>query len=429
MAAIAPVIVGTDPRADVTDRVLSLEVSLTTDEVSQITLRLADPDFAMLRANYFQMRQPVTYLGKVFEIAAMEVTQGLRHEVSLSLRPQSIQQLKRDKNVTVAKGGGLSYVTEKARSVGLGLFMEYSAPVSTADSSTAASGSTSNTGQASATNADESAWDVIKRLAGDYQYTVFESDNKLFFASEPFMLGKFGIIGYGENPGFLSVPVIWNAEPNTNRIVQNYDVINGPPERASITLGNTGRLVQYLQEVLTKRAGQTITDQFGTFGASTFTAVTNLQKFTGLGGTGIVDIMTWNVVDSLASGISQVGPGVGFYYITPLGVPTLRKSDDAKEAATCSFQCERDQGKLLRPGMTIRIDGVPFFEGHYLVTNVSWSEGMTEPVQIEARTLVEPKPSGDGKNEELNRFRAALSWTGGGYANEVIGTPIWSLSR
>jgi hypothetical protein len=71
---------------------------------------------------------------------------------------------------------------------------------------------------------------------------------------------------------------------------------------------------------------------------------------------------------------------------------------------------------------------VPGFEGHYLVTDVSWTEGSSEPVSVSGRTLVEPQPSSDGKNEELNKFRAALSWNGGGFANNVIGVPIWSTS-
>jgi len=431
MPSIPPIVIGSNPNADISDRVSSMEVSLTADEASQLSLTVHDPGLEMLRANYFQMRQPVTYLGLNFEVAAMEVQQGNgQQQVSLSLRSRAIQTLKRQKNNQVGAGGGLTFVANKAREVGLALFMEYSSPVS--NSNAAASGSSktdkANTSQSSSGDANESAWDVIKRIAGDYKYIAFETDNRLFFCSEPFLLGKFGIAGYGENPGFISIPVIWNAEPRATRIVQSALPIIGPPERPTLRLGSTGRAVEYLQQVLSRRAGQNITDPLGTYGFSTQTALHQLQRFMGVGMTNEVGMLAWNLIDFLGSGLTVVGPDVSWYYITPLGVPTLRKSDDAYEAATFDFQVEREQGKLLRPGMTVRIDGVPFFEGHYLITQVGWNEGTIDPVQVSGRTLVEPKPTTDGKNDDLNRFRAALSWTGGGYANDVIGVPAWSVS-
>lgn len=417
-----------------------MSVSLTLDEVSQISIDIYDPNLDMLRANYFQIRQPVSYLGMIFEISAIEVSQDVKQKIALSLRPQATQILKRTKQGTIDVGGGLSFVSTKAKEVGLDLFMEYSSPKSNSNSEKSgantdkdptlvAPDSTTNVSQNSFLPVNQSAWDVIKKIAGDYVYKVCQVDNRLIFASEPFLLGKFGITGYGENPGFISTPVIWNSEPRANRLVQNYEPIIGPPERPILSVGSSGRSVEYLQSVLSKRAGQTITDEYGYFGQSTLAAVNNLQIFTNLGANSTVNNMSWNIVDYLALGVSTIGPGANFQYITPLGVPTLRKSDDAYEAATCSFTVEREQGKLLRPGMTIRIDGVPFFEGHYLVNSVSWDEGTVDPVSISARTLVEPKPSTDEKNDDLARFRKALSWTGGGLANDVIGTPAWSVSQ
>ena len=433
MPVIPPIFIGSNPNAEISGSVTSMSVSLTLDEVSQISIDIYDPNLKMLRANYFQIRQPVTFLGMTFEISAIEVSQDIHQKVGLSLRPQATQILKRTKQGSISTGGGLDFVANKAREVGLALFMEYSTPTAAAASSkepaVVAPDVTTNVSQNSFLPVNQSAWDVIKKIATDYTYIVCEIDNRLIFASQPFLLGKFGITGYGENPGFISTPVIWNSEPRANRIIQNHEPIIGPPERPILGVGSSGRSVEYLQSVLSKRAGQTITDEYGYFGQSTLAAVHNLQIFTNLGASSTVNNMSWNIVDYLALGASTIGPGANFQYITPLGVPTLRKSDDAYEAATCSFSVEREQGKLLRPAMTIRIDGVPFFEGHYLVTSVSWEEGSFDPVSVDARALVEPKPSSDEKNDDLARFRNALSWTGGGLANDVIGTPAWSVSQ
>jgi len=426
---IPPIIIGSTPQDDISDRVTELSVNLTTDEVSQIQMTVTDRNLEMLKANYFQIRQPVQYLGNVFEIAAMEVSQGAEEQVTLQLRPSATQQLKRDKASQVSASGGLEYVARKAREVGLRLFMEFSSPTAAAiESESTPKDTSTNTGQNNGPTAADSAWDTIKKVADDYQYIVFEIDNRLFFCSEPFLLGKFGVAGYGANPGFIEVPLIWNSNPRARVYEQNANPIAGPPARPRLELGNTGVEVEYLQRVLSLRAGQTITDPLGTFGYSTLDAVNNLQKFVGFTVTGFVDLMMWNIVDSLASGISAYTPDYPFYWMTPLGLPTLRKSDDAWTAATGDFQIEREQGKLLRPGMTIRMDGVPFFEGPYMVTSVSWNEGTNDPVSVSTRTLVEPKPTSDGKNNDLNRFRAALSWTGGGLANNVIGVPAWSTS-
>lgn len=418
MPFIPPIILGGNPNDDLSDRVSSMEVSLTLDQVSQVTISVTDRNLEMLRANYFQIRQPVTYLNNNFEVASLAVSRaaGGIETVTMELRPAAIQAMKRNKGRNIFKGGSATaFASEKAREVGLSFFGENAQPKD-------------NISQNSNEQVDESVWDVMKRVASDNSFICFEIDNRLFFCSEPFLLGKFGVVGYGENAGFISVPVVWNARPFETSAIQARPPIPGPPERPPLQRGSTGRSVKYLQEVLAQRAGQTILDEPGYYGISTETAVGNLQAFLNIGEFGRVGNLTWNVVDVLASGIQSVIPDGGFYYITPLGVPNCRKSDDATVAADMSFTVEREQGKLLRPGMTVRIDNVPGFEGHYLVTDVSWLEGSNEPVSVSGRTLVEPQPTADGKNEELNRFRAALSWTGGGFANNVIGVPIWSTT-
>ena len=410
-APLPPIYIADRPDTDFSELVTDFSVSLTMDQTSQVSITLIDRGLERLRANYFQPRQPIAFLGMRFEISAVDVQQGQGvPQVTLACRPAATQVLKRDKRKAVL--GNLSatqYAAEKAREVGLAFFGENAPPKA-------------NVSQGSGDQVDESAWDVLKRLASDNSFMCFETDGRLFFCSEAFLLGKFAVLGYGHNPGFLSLPVAYESVSLVGGDPYQFDApISGPPDRPTLSRqGADQRATGYLQEVLVRRAGQTITDDPGIYASSTVNAVQNLQAFTGLSPTGIVDTMTWTVVDSLATGVRFNIPNPGYYYVTPLGVPTLHKSDDATDGATAAFQLEREQGKLLRPGMTINILNVPGFEQHYLVSEVSWREGTADAVAVSARTLIEPKPTSDGKNEELNRFRAALSMTGGGFANTTL---------
>ena len=66
---------------------------------------------------------------------------------------------------------------------------------------------------------------------------------------------------------------------------------------------------------------------------------------------------------------------------------------------------------VLRPGMTIYVDGVPTFEDFYLITDVSFDHMSTTPVQISFR-----KP----EREDKNIVDIPLGFIGPG----VVGTGI-----
>ena len=200
MRGLSGVVVGTKVTDDISERILSMDVSLTTDMASQITFTVADPGLLMTRANYFQVRQVVTYLGYKWEMAAVEVQQGQAgEEVVLECRPQAIQKLKRDKGMRIFdEGTPTAFAAARAKDVGLGFFGELSP----------ARGIISRIRNA---NTDESTWDVLQRLAGDVQFWCFESDGRLFFTSQYFLLGKFALVTANTKPGFLSTRIDWTT--------------------------------------------------------------------------------------------------------------------------------------------------------------------------------------------------------------------------
>jgi hypothetical protein len=409
MKGLSGVVVGTDVTDDISSRILSMDVSLTTDMASQISFTISDPGLLMMRANYFQVRQVVTYLGTKWEMAAVEVQNGQAGEqVMLECRLQAVQKLKRDKgSKTFHEGSATAFAAARAAEVGLSFFGE----------NTAAKGTISRVRN---DKTDESTWDVLSRLAGDNQFWCFESDGRLFFTSQQFLLGKFAIVPDATtiSSGFLSTRIDWTTNGKVIQrdtqptLVQKYPPIAGPTGRPVLSKGATGTHVRYFQTVVNARAGQNIVVD-GIFGNQTLTAVKALQQFFAISENGVIGAQTWGIVDFLASGLEQVG-GISplQYSIIPVGVPGVRKSDDAPEEMSLSLKVEREIGRTFRPGMTVFVDGVPGFEANCLVTEVSWMEGTPDPVSISARTVEIPRTPAD-KVKALKK----INLTGGGFSS------------
>jgi hypothetical protein len=84
-------------------------------------------------------------------------------------------------------------------------------------------------------------------------------------------------------------------------------------------------------------------------------------------------------------------PGAGKRYML-LDVPNVRRSDDDPMDADGNLLVDRANGRLLRPGMTIWLGGVPDFESTYLITGVEFNEGVPDPVTVSFRTPLKPDP-------------------------------------
>ena len=97
--------------------------------------------------------------------------------------------------------------------------------------------------------------------------------------------------------------------------------------------------------------------------------------------------------------------------LVPLQCPTFRRSDSDIYQVEGSLSLDRHNAMVLRPGMTIYVDGVPTFEDFYLITDVSFDHMSTTPVQISFR-----KP----EREDKNIVDIPLGFIGPG----VVGTGI-----
>jgi peptidoglycan hydrolase-like protein with peptidoglycan-binding domain len=385
------------PQDNITDRVTKVDVSLSMDRVSQITVTVADPGLQMFAANYFQIRRTVKYLGNEFEIASVEISQGPGGEqVVIECRNAACQRLKRDKGrKTFNVGSATAFAALMATEQSMSFFGEKSTSKGTIS-------------RVQSDTTDESSWDVLRRLAGENQFVLFETDNRLFFTSQQFLLGKFAVVATGTNPGFLATPIRWLTDPTEAITIVTSPAIPAPTGQPELYKGMpTNAHVKYVQTVMKQRAGQNIVID-GIFGSQTQGAVLNVQRFFKIPATGRVDFATWGVIKFLGGEQKTYKKE---YSIKALDCPSVRKSDDDVYALTLSFQVTQEDGRQLRPGMTVTLADIPYFNGYFLINEVRWTEGTNSAVSVSARTPQEP--SDRKKAEEL---RARIDYTGGGFA-------------
>ena len=202
-------------QADISSMVTTVSVSYSMDASSELAFDVIDQDLTMARNNYFILGRDVIYetqtLGRVnsytgevrqvqqlFEIADVSVSQGPGGSAVYSIKcyTKAVQQMKRDKAPGAVKGNGSAYIKNAARKYGLDFYCQ---ETSKAKTITKASGSKQK----------ESLWDVMRRLADDAKFVLFEIDGTIIFASEKFLMHK-----WGTNIRYINTKV---ADPKTKK--------------------------------------------------------------------------------------------------------------------------------------------------------------------------------------------------------------------
>jgi len=69
-----------------------------------------------------------------------------------------------------------------------------------------------------------------------------------------------------------------------------------------------------------------------------------------------------------------------------LKMPTMHKSENDPKEGNGSCIVDRINGTRLRPGMTVRVRGVPWFDDDFLITEVNFSELVPDPVNVSFAT-------------------------------------------
>lgn len=170
---------------EIHDSISTISLSLSADGSSQLQFSVADPSLRMHDAGYFVLRRPVYFDGLQYEIAAIEVNHVATDTdaVNVTCRSTAVQKMKRDKGaMNFGTISPTAFAYQMANKFGLKFFGQTSAAKSAII-------------RAQNERTDESTWDVLRRLARDLEYVVFEDGDMLYFTSEEFLLQHQPIIG------------------------------------------------------------------------------------------------------------------------------------------------------------------------------------------------------------------------------------------
>lgn len=204
---------------DIDHSIISVNVSYTMDEASQLSFDVVETlntDFTQIasaektyirtlefaRNNYFQVGRDVVYetttlneisnydnsgttlikQKQLFEISSVTFSQGPGGSPIWQVQcySKAIQQMKRDRTPGTVKGIGSAFVKNAAAKYGLEFFGEETTKKVTIT-------------KAKGDKQAESLWTVLTRLADEAEFVVFEVDGYLIFASEKFLIHKWGI--------------------------------------------------------------------------------------------------------------------------------------------------------------------------------------------------------------------------------------------
>jgi hypothetical protein len=155
---------------------------------------------------------------QLFEISSVTFQQGPGGSPTWSIDcySKAIQQMKRDRKPSSIKGNGTEYVKRAAAKFGLKFWGQ---ETTKKYSITKASGD----------KQADSVWDVLTRLAGDSKFVLFEVNGILIFASETYLLHKWGI-NYGDTVQVYNTKKRQNETKTTNYIPLQYPaVVKGTP--------------------------------------------------------------------------------------------------------------------------------------------------------------------------------------------------------
>lgn len=271
------IVMGGKLKGNVVDNIVSASLSMSSTEVTQLTIVLVDNGFDVLRSKLFDAGTPTTagsrcdYGNLDLEVRAIEIgARGTDHVLTITARSYGAGRLKRAKGPLIRKSvTPTQFAALEAKRAGLKFVGQPSAKRKAISRQVGKDA--------------ESSWDTLQRLARELGYVCFEAAGVVYFGKPTW------ITGHTET---LRIP--WK-------------------------------------------------------GAKTDDAIDQL--------------------------------------------PTCRRSgDDRKNAATVAASLRGDLGEQARPGMALVLDGIPTFDGRYMVDNVTIGLAEGAAATVSASTPENPKP-------------------------------------
>lgn len=172
---------GQDIRENLADDVVGPPaLDLSTQETSQLTFTVYDPDFRLLRSGLFVKRSLVTWLELEFEVAAVETGGAAGMPiVGVTARSKGIQKLRRQFGARLYKNSSpTDLVRRLGEDVGLKVVAQKTSRKSTVGRLDPKGGT------------PESSWDAILRMAREVGFWAFEAAGVLYFGAPSWLIKR-----------------------------------------------------------------------------------------------------------------------------------------------------------------------------------------------------------------------------------------------
>lgn len=161
---------------EISNSIVSMNVTLRSKGLSQISFTVYDPGFKMHDNNFFLIERLVEFNGMLYEVASVRLIHGARDLVEIIARNFKMQEVRREKgNHSWGAISPTALARVTARKHGLG-FVGESSPVN------------GTIARVQNDKTDESTYDVLRRLANELEFMFFEAKDFLFFASEEYIV-------------------------------------------------------------------------------------------------------------------------------------------------------------------------------------------------------------------------------------------------
>jgi hypothetical protein len=382
--------------------ITSFEVSYSIEAANQIQFTVIDKDYEMMEKNFFMNRRQIMYRGEMYEIGVVEVGQGPAGspQVTVTAWNAAVQKMKRDKKPENLSGSSAyEYAFNAAKKYGLNFIAQKN-------------GKTQTINKGSGNNKDESVWSVLQSAANADEFVLYVMDGTMVYGSQKWLMWKFGTDSKAMKTTQLAsakgLVVKGNIDLSNRPIVKNNDGSISTVRSISIT---EGRLVVVIPTVIKqqngsgaivsdseairhyKKTGQHLGKFSSTKDADAYSVALSAQQ---------EKYYVSNVQNLPVKKYSRLyfDPGKTLpndaQKFQVAQYPTVRQSENDPLEGDGSIQVFKPNGCIIRPGYTVIIGPKPsLFQGGYLVTEVSFSEGTNEPVQISFRTPEKPATQTD----------------------------------
>lgn len=209
--------------ANISESIISADISLSVSQVNQLTISCDDPGFAFIAKHRVPMETWVEYDGMKFSVASLEMNAGGGEGgFVLTARPRAVRTLKKRTGKKSMKNVSPStFVIEECRLAKIKCVVQPSAQVSSVSRDVTEKGQQGS-------EEENNTWSTFNRLAEEIGFICFELEDVVYFGQPTWFTqhAKITRAWYRDNNGYgvTDIPTCTRSMDNHNRAVINFSV-------------------------------------------------------------------------------------------------------------------------------------------------------------------------------------------------------------